>query len=38
MLLERILLARGITNPELELRRRRNAAVGEIAATARADA
>jgi hypothetical protein len=36
MLLERILLGGRIAEPELELRRGRNAAVGEIAAAARA--
>ena len=38
MLLERILLGRRIAEPELELRRRGDAAVGEIAAAARAGA
>ncbi len=36
MLLERVLLGRRVAKPEFQLRRRRNAAVGEIAASARA--
>ena len=36
MLLERVLLGRRVTEPELELGRRRNAAVGQVTAPARA--
>ncbi len=38
MLLERVLLVRRVAEPELDLRRRCNAAIGEIAAAARAGA